>query len=521
LSLEGYGNGWLGACSPLSWKKQINMNWLDLLFIPVAIIYLMVVSALFVYGINFFYLALGAWRKRRVLIESSPVGLVALPKVTIQLPVYNEWYVAARLIEAATALDYPSELLQIQVLDDSTDETAPLIARIVKRLRADGIHIDHLHRAHRHGYKAGALADGLIKASGEFIAIFDADFVPGPDFLKRILPYFDSDRVAFVQARWAHLNREYSLLTLLQSLSIDAHFAVEQLARAQLGYWFNFNGTAGVWRKDAILDAGGWTAQTLTEDLDLSYRAFLRGWEARYAGEIEVPAELPVSFSAYRRQQHRWARGSFECAIRFVPLVWQSDAPLSRKIEATLHLTGYSVHLLLFALSVLYPIVILISVRYPSLISLFGIALLFSFTALAPTTYFVVGQHALGKRWLIFLPGIIFMTVLGAGMMLNTLRAAIQIWFGGKSAFERTPKYGITRRKQNWEKSRYQAKLDILVLFEFILAIFNLGTVWLSWRTSNWPILIYSALFVIGLFFTSGLTILQFARQRFFSGLQA
>jgi cellulose synthase/poly-beta-1,6-N-acetylglucosamine synthase-like glycosyltransferase len=489
------------------------MDWLDLFFIPVAIIYLLVVSALFVYGINFFYLALGAWRKRKTLIGHSPVCLATLPTVTVQLPVYNEWYVVARLIEAAASLDYPSELLQIQVLDDSTDETVSLIAETVQRFRVDGIHIDHLHRTNRHGYKAGALAEGLKQTSGEFIAIFDADFVPGPDFLKRILPYFENDRVAFVQARWAHLNREYSLLTLLQSLSIDAHFAVEQLARAQLGYWFNFNGTAGVWRKEAILDAGGWTAQTLTEDLDLSYRAFLRGWEARYAGEIEVPAELPVSFSAYRRQQYRWARGSFECAIRYVPLIWKSNAPPSHKIEATLHLTGYGVHLLLFALSVLYPIVILISLRYPSLISLFGIALLFSFTALAPTTYFVVGQHALGKRWLIFLPAIVFMTVLGAGMMLNTLRAALQIWFGQNSAFERTPKYGIIHQK-NWEASRYRTKVDGLIMFELMLAIFNLWTVWLSWRTSNWPILIYSTLFVIGLCFTSGLTLLQHVRQR-------
>jgi len=497
------------------------MNWLDLFFIPVAIIYLMVVSALFVYGINFFYLALNAWKKSEALAGPPRTGLTKLPKVTVQLPVYNEWYVATRLIEAAAALDYPTHLLQIQVLDDSTDETVLLIAENVKRLQEGGVNIVHLHRADRRGYKAGALADGLLQASGEFIAVFDADFVPKPDFLQRILPYFDHERVAFVQARWTHLNREYSLLTFLQSLSIDAHFAVEQLARAQFGYWFNFNGTAGVWRKEAILDAGGWTAQTLTEDLDLSYRAFLRGWQARYAAEIEVPAELPVSFSAYRRQQHRWARGSFECAVRFVPLVWQSDAPLSRKIEATLHLTGYGVHLLLFALSVLYPIVILISLRYPSLISLFGIALLFSFTALAPTTYFVVSQHTLGKRWLLLLPAILFMTVLGAGMMLNTLRAALQIWFGHNGVFERTPKYGIVQQKQNWETGRYRSRIDGLVLFELILAVFNLWTVWLSWRTSNWPIMVYSMLFAIGLLFTSGLTLIQYARQRLLSRSQA
>ena len=201
LSQAGYGNGWFGECWRRRWKRQISMNWLDLFFIPVAIIYLLVVSALFVYGINFFYLALGAWRKRKVLVGSSPAGLVTLPTVTVQLPVYNEWYVATRLIEAAAALDYPNELLRIQVLDDSTDETVSLIAETVKPLRVDGIHIDHIHRTHRHGYKAGALAQGLKQASGEFIAIFDADFVPRPDFLKRILPYFENDRVAFVSER--------------------------------------------------------------------------------------------------------------------------------------------------------------------------------------------------------------------------------------------------------------------------------------------------------------------------------
>ncbi len=491
------------------------MTWLDTLLIPVAVIYLLVVSTLFIYGLNFFYLAYSAW-KGRAALAAAPArkAFTPLPAVTVQLPIYNEWYVANRLIEAAAALDYPRDLLEIQVLDDSIDETVLLVAETVSRLRAQDFDVHHLHRTDRRGFKAGALAEGLKAAKGEFLAIFDADFVPAPDFLKRILPYFDSERVAFVQARWGHLNREYSLLTFLQSLSIDAHFAVEQLARSRLGYWFNFNGTAGIWRKSAILDAGGWKAETLTEDLDLSYRTFLRGWSARYAGDIEVQAELPVSFTAYRRQQHRWARGSLECAIRFIPIIWNSDAPLSKKIQSSLHLTGYSVHLLLFALVFLYPIVLAISVHYPSLVSLFGIAMLFNFTAFAPTAFFAVAQQSLRKRWLGFLPAIFFMTVLGAGMMLNTLRAALQIWFGRQSAFERTPKYGITRRRQSWDTRRYFVKVDALVAFELALAIFNLWTVWLGWQMSNWLIMIYAALFAIGLLFTSGFTILQAIRQR-------
>lgn len=491
------------------------MSWLSTLFIPAAIVYLLVLLALFVYGLNFYYLAWHAWRQRGMLASKPlPDAPASLPVVTVQLPIYNEWYVAERLIEAAAALDHPRRLLQIQVLDDSTDETRALIARTVKRLQAEGFDILHLHRADRQGYKAGALAEGLKTAKGEYIAIFDADFLPAPDFLRKILPWFDGDRVAFVQARWGHLNRGYSLLTFLQSLSIDAHFAVEQLARSRLDFWFNFNGTAGIWRKTAILDAGGWKAETLTEDLDLSYRAFLRGWSARYAGDIEVQAELPVSFTAYRRQQHRWARGSFECAIRYLPAIWASEASLSRKIQSSLHLTGYVIHLLMLVMCVLYPLLLLISTQYTGLLQLFGIGYLFNITAFAPTVYFAVAQSALGKRWIHILPSILLTTILGAGMMVNTLRAALQVWFGGRSVFERTPKYGITQRKQTWDTSRYSVKVDVLVAVELALALFNGWTVWLGWGSSNWLIMIYASIFAIGLLFTSGFTIVQTIRLR-------
>jgi len=487
------------------------MNWLDSLLVPIAVIYFLVISALFIYGLNFFYLAWQAHKYRQNLYLPSPKSLERWPFVTVQLPIYNERYVASRSIKAAAALDYPRQLLEIQVLDDSTDDTAQLIAETVRDLRAQGVNVKHLHRTNRRGFKAGALNDALEQAQGEFMAIFDADFLPPPDFLRRILPHFDSEDVAFVQARWGHLNRNYSLLTLLQSLSIDAHFAVEQLARAHLGYWFNFNGTAGVWRKSAILDAGGWKAETLTEDLDLSYRAFLRGWKARYAGEIETPAELPVSMAAYRRQQHRWARGSLECAARFIPLIWHSPITLPRKIEALLHLTGYGVHLLLFALAILYPLVLLLSLRYSGLVNLFGIAALMNFTAFAPTIYFAVAQHALGRRWPLFLPVILFMTVLGAGMMVNTLRAALQIIFSQKGTFERTPKYGITRPGQTWDRHHYRLRLDWLIVVEISLAMLNLITTWLAFRLGNYMIGVYAAIFALGLLFVSGMSLAQSA----------
>jgi len=485
------------------------MQWISVFLAPVAVLYFLVVAALFVYGVNFYYMAFKALRLRRELHRKPLTPLQTWPRVTVQLPIYNERFVARRLIEAAASLDYPNELLEVQALDDSTDDTQKIVAKTVEHLRAQGMNVKHLHREDRRGFKAGALADGMKIATGEFVAIFDADFSPAPDFLKRILPYFDNERVAFVQARWGHLNSDYSLLTFLQSLSIDAHFAVEQLTRSQLGFWFNFNGTAGVWRKTAIEDAGGWKAETLTEDLDLSYRAFLRGWGARYAGEIEAPAELPVSISAYRRQQHRWARGSLECAIRYVPVIWESKLPFLRKIEAIMHLTGYGIHLLLFVLSILYPFILLLSINYPNIGGLFGLVVIFNLTGLAPTAEFVVAQHALGKRWFNVLPKILFMTVFGAGMMVNTLRATLQIGFGGKAVFERTPKYGITHRGQAWDAKQYRVRMDGIVIVELLMAVFNIFTVVLAFQLGNYLIGLYAGLFALGLFFISGFTLAQ------------
>jgi cellulose synthase/poly-beta-1,6-N-acetylglucosamine synthase-like glycosyltransferase len=480
---------------------------LNLLLIPIAVLYLTVVVALFIYGVNFFYLTFLAWRKRDWRSVVAPMS--ELPFVTVQLPIYNELYVAERLIDAVANLDYSADRLEIQVLDDSTDETIQVVHRAVERWRARGICIEQIRRTKRVGYKAGALANGLALARGEFLAIFDADFVPSPDFLKRTLPHFQNPRVAFIQTRWGHVNREYSLFTLLQSLAIDAHFMVEQFARSQSGYWFNFNGTAGVWRRSALQDAGGWTSDTLTEDLDLSYRAFLHGWQAVYLAEVECPAELPVSFSAYRRQQHRWARGSFECALKLISQVWNAPISFPQKVEATLHLTGYGVHLLLAALVLLYPFVLVLSQQYPGLVSLFGIALVFNVTTFAPTIFFVIAQRQLGRRWWRLLPAILFITVLGSGMMLNTLRAALQIAVKPSGVFERTPKFGIAQPKQSWIGRRYQLRLDRIVFFEIALALFNIGTALLAVHARNWSIAAYANLFAVGLLFTSGMTIAQ------------
>ncbi|MEJ2264725.1 MAG: glycosyltransferase family 2 protein [Anaerolineales bacterium] len=315
----------------------------DLAFVPIGFVYLIVVSLLFIYGMNFFYLAWQAayqaahqaWRKNTHQATMPPEPDL-WPVVTVQLPLYNELYVAERLIRAAATLDYPRHLLEIQVLDDSTDETVEIAGKLVRQLAEKGINIVHIHRTERKGYKAGALAEGLNVARGEYLAIFDADFIPPADYLKNTLPFFKDDKIGFVQTRWGHINREYSLLTFLQSLAVDAYFMIEQYARSQKGYWFNFNGTAGIWRRSAIEDAGGWTAETLTEDLDLSYRAFLRGWKSIYLRDIVVFGELPISFSAYRRQQLRWARGRLECAQKFL-----ASYPLALALIAASNCAGH------------------------------------------------------------------------------------------------------------------------------------------------------------------------------------
>ena len=497
------------------------MSWQSLLLMPVVVTYLLLMFMLTVYVLNYLYLAFVSLKSRRRPQAPASAGPMAWPRVTVQLPIYNELYVAARLVSAAAALDYPPDLLEIQVLDDSTDETVELVAAEVARQRLRDIDIVHIRRDVRVGFKAGALAQGLSVAKGEFVAIFDADFLPPPDFLRRIMPRFDHERVAFVQARWGHLNREYSLLTVLQSLSLDAHFAIDQQARSSAGHFFNFNGTAGVWRTAAILDAGGWRADTLTEDLDLSYRAFLRGWTARYAGEVEARAELPVSFNAFRRQQHRWARGSMECAGRFLPRIWRADGPVLRKLVASLHLTAYCTHFLTLGLIMIFPLLLALSLYYPALLDPLGIGLFANIMFFVPAVYFVIGQHLLGRRWLPRLPLILIMTVLASGLMLNTLSAALQILRRKVIPFERTPKYGILQRRQDWRNNRYRVKTDLVVLFELALAGFALWTTSFAWQTNHWLMMTYSLFFAVGLLFTSGFTLMQSLSQRLATGSPA
>lgn len=436
------------------------------------------------------------------------------PRVTVQLPIYNEMYVSERVIEAACAIDYPPELLEIQVLDDSTDETTTIVANAVARAKAAGVTIVHLKRSERHGYKAGALADGLDVATGELVAIFDADFVPPADFLVRTVAHFADEQIAFVQARWGHLNRDFSWLTRLQTLAIDGHFLVEQAGRGLRGSWFNFNGTAGIWRAAAITDAGGWTADTLTEDLDLSYRAHLRGWRATYLEDLVVPGEVPAQMTSFRRQQHRWARGSIECAIRLLPEVWRADVKPTVKFQAALHLLAYGVHLLILLLTLIYPLVVLASVRVPAVTTMAGLGYLLALPSIAPAVFFLAGQRRAGRSLWRQVLRIIMMIAFGSGLMINTARAALQIATRPNPEFERTAKLGLGDVSGpdtiHWSEKRYQlGGLDRIVYAEAALGLYSFGTALLAYQQRTWGIFAFALLFGSGLAMVAVVTVAQ------------
>ena len=320
----------------------------------VGIFYLIVLGILSSYSLNYLYLTYRAWRCK----EEYPHNLSfdSYPAVTVQLPIYNELYVVERLIEAVCNLEWPDENLEIQILDDSTDETTEIIQRAITKHCTQEQNIKYIHRGERIGFKAGALQEGLQVAKGEFIAIFDADFVPNSDFLEKTIPSFNKPEIAFVQSKWGFLNQNYSTLTRLQSIMLNSHFCVDQYARSRAGYIFNFNGTAGVWRKTVIESVGGWQSDTLTEDMDLSYRAFLAGWKAVYLDYIVTDSELPVTIEAFRQQQYRWAKGSIECALKYLPQVFQKPISTTIKLQAFFHLTGYLSQFLLLLLCLLFPI---------------------------------------------------------------------------------------------------------------------------------------------------------------------
>jgi cellulose synthase/poly-beta-1,6-N-acetylglucosamine synthase-like glycosyltransferase len=420
------------------------------------------------------------------------------PMVTVQLPLFNEMYVAARLIDAICGLDYPRERLEIQVLDDSTDETREIVAESVAEYSSRGFRISHLHRAERPGFKAGALAAGLARAEGGLLAVFDADFVPPPDFLRRTVPYFADPKIGMVQACWEHLNRDYSLLTKIQAIFLDGHFLIEHAARNRSGRFFNFNGTAGVWRRQAILDAGGWQHDTLTEDLDLSYRAQLAGWRFLFLPTVKVPAELPVDINAFKRQQFRWAKGSIQTARKLLPRLLRAPLPWRVRLEAVVHLTNNVAYLLMALLSLLiFPAMMLR--RSSQLDLLLAVDLpLFFFATVSVLLFYVASQVARGGNWVRQLARLPSLMGVGIGLALNNSRAVLEGLRQEVGVFERTPKYQIEEKRQGWRDKRYRVEGNLSTLVEGLLAVYFIFAFTASWRLGMWLSLPFLYLFMQG-----------------------
>ena len=480
------------------------------------IIYLFALVALFTYGMNCYLLMLFYRRNQdRVARHHEQIKEHFYrnnpekdwPRVTVQLPIFNERYVLQRLVRSVCRLDYPQQLLEIQILDDSTDDTVDIAKAMADEMTAGGINVVYIHREVRDGFKAGALRDGLKTTRGQLVAIFDADFVPHRNFLKETVPYFADPGIGMLQTRWGHINADYSLLTRAQSMGIDGHFGVEQASRAWSGFFMNFNGTAGVWRKKTIEDAGGWQADTLTEDLDLSYRAQLKGWRLHFAPEVVCPAEVPVTINAFKSQQHRWAKGSIQTAKKNLGHLFKSDVSLMVKIQAFLHLTHYMVHpmmllVVLTSIPMLYSQWFFNHLAYPVMI--------FTLLCLAtcgPSSMYLFSQKILYHDWksrIKFLP---VLMCLGTGIAVNNTRAVLEALLNIKSGFIRTPKYGIRKRDDRWQDKRYGIPLNAVSVLEFIMGLYSLAGLFLFLFFSKYLVSPFLLIYTAGFFYVFFLSV--------------
>jgi cellulose synthase/poly-beta-1,6-N-acetylglucosamine synthase-like glycosyltransferase len=475
----------------------------------ILVTYFFVLSILAIYGWHRYYLVYLYMKNK----DKAPTPLpppAVLPKVTVQLPIFNEMYVADRLIGAVCELDYPKELLEIQVLDDSTDETKDIAELAVRRHAARGFDIKYIHRVDRIGYKAGALDAGLNQAEGKFIAIFDADFIPPADFLMRALPYFDTDpKIAMVQARWGHINQDYSLLTKIQAILLDAHFVLEHGGRNRAGCFFNFNGTAGIWRREVIPDAGGWQHDTLTEDLDLSYRAQLRGWRFVFVPDIVCPAEVPVEMNSFKSQQHRWAKGSIQTCLKLMPKILRSNQPLSVKAEAFFHLTANFNYVFMSILSVLmFPAMyVRYSMGWTEMLLID--APMFALATWSFCNFYTVAQRELYPDWKHRLKYLPFLMSIGIGLCVNNTRALFEAVLGRQSEFARTPKYGIERQSDEWVGKKYHQTVGVQSIIEVALGLYFTYTVFYALTNGLYASAPFLMLFQIGFLYTGLLSILQ------------
>jgi len=506
--------------SPRGIGPYIRQHFLDTTFrgiyhangfdLALLIPYFTVLILLAGYGIHRYILVYLYYKHRKNRTTEPAAHFGELPPVTIQLPIFNEQYVVERLLDAVCKLDYPREKLDIQVLDDSTDETVDVAGGLVERYAALGHPVTYHHRTNRAGFKAGALAEGLKSAKGEFVAIFDADFTPPPDFLLRTIHHFTDPKIGMVQTRWTHINRNYSFLTEVEAILLDGHFVLEHSGRARTGLFFNFNGTAGLWRRAAIEEAGGWEHDTLTEDTDLSYRAQLKGWKFIYLQDVECPAELPVEMTAFKTQQARWAKGLIQTGKKILPRVLKSNASLHTKIEAWYHLTANISYPLMIMLSVLLLPAMIIRF-YQGWFQMLYIDLpLFMASTFSISSFYLVSQRELFPRsWprcLLYLP---FLMALGIGLTITNTKAVIEALIGKQSAFARTPKYSVTSKQDKVGATKYRKRLGWVPWVEMLIGAYFALTVYYAVENENYITVPFLLLFVVGYWATGLMSLLQ------------
>lgn len=468
----------------------------------VLISYFVSLFILFVFSSHGFFM-IYYYNKYKNVKQVADANFISDKKVTIQLPLYNELYVVERLIDSVCEIDYPKDYLEIQVLDDSTDETVSLVANKVAEKIALGFNILHVRRELREGFKAGALKEGMKTATGEYIAIFDADFIPAKDFLKKTLSHFTDEKIGMVQTRWEHLNGDYSILTKTQALALDGHFVIEQNVRNKAGFFINFNGTGGIWRRSCIEDAGNWHADTLTEDLDLSYRAQLKGWRFVFLRDETSPAELPSEINALKAQQFRWTKGAIETAKKILPMVLKSKLPLRVKLQATFHLTN----------NLAFPFILLAAILNVPLIFIknsgsheayFAVMSIFILAFIGSFMFYLYSQKDIRTDWrkkIVLFP--LFMAG-SMGFAVNNSRAVIEGLLSRKSEFVRTPKFKVVNQKDSWSNNKYvNKKLEPSVIVELIMALYCLVGIGSSIYFLEIAAIPFQLLFFIGFSFVS------------------
>ncbi len=477
----------------------------------ILFLYFLVLVILGAFGIHRYVMVYLYTRYRDRKASPKPLSGGVPPVVTVQLPLFNEMYVAERLIASVTQIRYPKDRLEIQVLDDSTDETTAIAEAAVEKARAAGFDISLIHRTDRTGFKAGALENGLSVAKGEFVLIFDADFLAPADILEKSLGHFEDGTVGMVQARWGHVNRGYSLLTELQSIMLDGHFVMEHGGRNRSGRFFNFNGTAGIWRKSAIVDAGGWEHDTLTEDLDLSYRAQMRGWRFVFLEDLVSPAELPVDINAFKSQQARWAKGSAQVCLKLLPRILASSLPKGIKAEAAFHLTANFAYPLMVALSLLmFPaMVIRYNMGWVEML-LIDVPLFLGATTSVCSFYAfaqrqVFGEESWQKR-LRYVPGVL---APGIGLSVNNAKAVIEGVLGKPSEFVRTPKLGVLAASDDWRLKRYRGLTNWVPYAELSLAFYFAAMAVYAVTHGLWGSVPFILIFQAGYLYTSTLSLIQ------------